>query len=331
MAKEHKYFIGLDLGASSLKYALVREDGFIHTGKQRPALALNPQKEILDNLADAVSELAEVAAGDGITPLGVGVGSPGAINAVNGRVIGIAPNIPDWLGADIKGHLEAAINLTTMADNDANLMALAEARLGAGKDFPHLESVVALTLGTGIGGGIIIDGKLLHGYSQSASEIGHMILYPDGLLCDCGSRGCFEKYVAGPAMVRRVLEMTGNILPPELEALTGGDPEKLEPKLIFQAIKNGCRVCREVIDGVTHDLGIGIASVVSIINPGMIVIGGGIADAGDGFVQEIEKVVKNNALKAVTRELILRRATLGNDAGVVGAMLIICEHLDGST
>jgi glucokinase len=328
MTDGDNYFVGLDLGASALKYALVREDGFVRSGKQRPALAANPQVEILDNLADAVRELIDEAAGEDIKPIGVGVGSPGAIDAAAGKVIGIAPNIPDWLGADIKGHIENKVGLVTMADNDANIMVLAESKLGAGKDLPAVCSVVALTLGSGIGGGIVIDGEVLHGCSQSASEIGHMILYPDGVQCDCGNHGCFEKYVAGPAMVRRVRELRQDRPTPVLDKLTDGNPDGLDPKLIFQALEDGCEICREVIDGVTHDLGIGIASVVSLINPGLVIIGGGIAEAGEEFIKTIDAVVRQNALKAVTKDLVIRQATLGNDAGVVGAMLLIKEHLN---
>ena len=248
--------------------------------------------------------------------ISIGVGSPGSIDFEKGQLLGTTPNLPNWTNAPIKRLIEEKFNIPTWADNDANVMALAEARIGAGKGY---KNILCLTLGTGIGGGILVNNQVLRGEHFSAAEVGHIIVVHNGKRCNCGNKGCLEAYTSAPAMVKRYEK--------KLKRLgLAYDINQLSTEFIFDKAKNNEGLAREIIDETCAYLGTGIASIANIIDPEIVIIGGGVAEAGNEFIQQIEKEVKEYSIKSIMQHLKVVRANMGNDAGIVGAILLAAEN-----
>ncbi|MFZ5516098.1 MAG: ROK family protein [Candidatus Zhuqueibacterota bacterium] len=309
-------FIGLDLGGTNLKYALGTRSGELIKKLSRPSMADRDQSTIFKNIYAGIEELLSEAAKQNETVTAIGVGSPGSIHFEKGQLIDSTPNIQSWTDAPIKKNIEARFNITTWADNDANVVALAEARVGAGKGYPN---ALFLTLGTGIGGGIILNHQLLRGAHHSAAEVGHVIVVFKGRPCNCGNRGCLEAYASAPAMVkryRRKLKRTG------VEYKIAD----LSTEYIFHKAAMNEDLAKQTIQEACEYLGVGIASIVNVIDPDIVIIGGGVSEAGPEFISCIENEVKKHAIKAIARKLKVIKASLGNDAGVVGAILLAAEN-----
>jgi glucokinase len=309
-------FIGLDLGGTNLKYALGTKNGKIIKKQSRPSQADQSQNKIFENMFIAVEELKAEAEKRKDTILSIGVGSPGSINFETGQLNGKTPNLPSWANAPIKKTLEDRFDITTWADNDANIMALAEARIGAGKRF---KNILCLTLGTGIGGGILINNQVLRGEHFSAAEVGHIIVEYNGKRCNCGNKGCLEAYTTAPAMVRRYKE--------KLQRLgLAYNMYDLNTEFIFQKATRNEGLAMETIVETCGYLGAGIASIANIIDPEVVIIGGGVSEAGDTFIKQIEESVKQYSIKSIMQNLKVVKAKMGNDAGIVGAILLAAEN-----
>lgn len=309
-------FIGMDLGGTNLKYALGNENGEIIIKKSRPSQANQSQKAIFENMFIAVEELKVEAEKRKKQILSIGVGSPGSIDFETGQLKGSTPNLPNWAKAPIKKTLEEKFNISTWADNDANIMALAEARLGAGKGY---KNILCLTLGTGIGGGILIDNQVLRGEHYSAAEVGHIIIAYNGIRCNCGNKGCLEAYTTAPAMVKRYQK--------KLKRLgLAYNINELNTEFIFQKASRNEGLAIETIAETCEYLGAGIASISNIIDPEVVIIGGGVSEAGDPFIKQIENEVRQYSVKAIMQNLKIVRAQMGNDAGIVGAILLAAEN-----
>lgn len=309
-------FIGLDLGGTNLKYALGTENGEILARYRKPSFANEVLGRIFENMFSAVDELLQEAKTRGEKVNAIGIGSPGCVDFRTGRLIGDTLNFEHWANAPIKKNFEDRFNLPTWADNDANLMALAESRKGAGRDY---DNILCVTLGTGIGGGLIINKELYRGVHYSAAEIGHIIIEYDGRPCNCGNRGCLEAYAAAPAMIeryRKKLKRTGVMF----------EFEELSTEFIFQKAELNEDLAKETIIETCDYLGIGIASVANTIDPDIIIIGGGVAEAGPEFISRIEQVVKQYSLKPISQNLRVVKAELNVDAGIVGAILLAAEN-----
>lgn len=309
-------YAGFDLGGTNLKYALGTSNGDIINRHSKPSLADQPQTVIFDNMFAALEELLQEAKAQGEQIAAIGVGTPGSIDFAKGQLIGSTPNIPHWTDAPIKKSFEARFKIPTWADNDANLMALAEARKGAGRNYG---TILCLTLGTGIGGGIIIDDQIYRGVHSSAAEVGHIIIEFGGKPCNCGNFGCLEAYASAPAMVeryRRKLKRTGVVY----------EIEELSTELIFEKAALNEELAKQTIIETCDYLGAGIASMVHIIDPEIVIIGGGVADAGQEFIDRIEAVAKGVVLKPIAKSLKVVKAELKNDAGIVGALLLAAEN-----
>lgn len=309
-------FVGLDLGGTNLKYALGTASGELLVNRSKPSLANQSQDIIFSNMFAAVNELAAEAAKRNETIQAIGVGSPGVIDFENGQLIGSAPNFASWTNAPIRNNFQQHFNIPTSVDNDANLMALAEARNGAGRNY---HTILCVTLGTGIGGGLIINDEIYRGSHFSAAEIGHSIIELGGRPCNCGNQGCLEAYAAAPAMVdryRRKLKRSGVYF----------KLEQLSTELIFQKADLNEDLAKETIMETCDYLGAGLASIVHIIDPEIVIIGGGIAEAGLEFIQRIEWVMKKNILKSIADKIKMAQASLRTESGVIGAVLLAAEN-----
>ena len=301
------YAIGIDLGGTSVKYALVASDGGVLFSGKLPTLADEGAEAVLGQILAGAKSCLEFAAENGLQPVGIGVGSPGVVSADERMVLGGAENIPGWERIPISDRLELATGLPVRVNNDANLMALGETLYGAAKG---ATDVVFLTVGTGIGGGVLIDGRLYGGYRNRGTEFGHMTVKCDGEPCACGSVGCLEHYASTAALVRRFQARCAE----EKRACTRCDGE-----MIVALYHAGDALAREVMEEHWDYLSTGIISIIHIFSPQTVVIGGGISEAGEFYLDELRKRVFARAMAVCSEETRIGGATLGNRAGCLGA------------
>ncbi|MCI0330244.1 MAG: ROK family protein [candidate division Zixibacteria bacterium] len=294
-------FIGLDLGGTDLKYGLVGPNGKILVSRKIRARTDVGQKVLVEQLRSAARELLSIASEKKWRVGRIGVGSPGAVNFETGKVFGDSPNIPGWEGVNLKKSLRMA-GIPVYADNDANCVALAELLFGAARGS---KSALCVTVGTGIGGGLILDGKVYRGSSFSAGEIGHTTVVFGGKECACGNRGCLEKY----ASVSALIDAAKGRGYANVQALTDSAKKEEQPAV-------------ELIDRQAAYLGAGLASAINLINPEEIVLGGGFVDAYPPLLKLVENEIRQRAFPAALLTLKVVKARLGNEAGVVGAAFL---------
>jgi glucokinase len=312
---DDKAAIGIDLGGTAIKYALVNMMGQIYKESQRPSNAQSESKIILHHLKDAILEMKDYAFNLGYSVNAIGLGSPGCVDINKGLLMGSTPNFRYWKDIAIAQELSAVTNLPVFVDNDANLMALGETKFGAGVG---AKQVICITVGTGIGGGIIIDGKLYRGFTFAGAELGHMSIVADGLPCNCGGKGCLEQYASASAIIR-FFKQYG------LQDKLKMDKERLDVKHIFELFKKGDKTAARAIEECTHYLGIGLANFINIFNPELIIIGGGVAEAGDIFIDMVNRSAFQYAMAKAKENVRIVPAKLGNKAGFLGAAIYAFE------
>jgi glucokinase len=255
--------------------------------------------------------------------LAVGVGAAGMVDVAEG-ILRFAPNLA-WRDLPIRDRMRAALDLPCQLDNDATVAAFGEFRFGAGRGYRHL---LLVTVGTGIGGGIISDGRLLRGANGFAAEVGHIVVEPDGPPCGCGNQGCWEQVASGKAIGRLGREAVRERPESVLGRLAGGDPDVVDGRLVAEAASRGDLAALEVLAVVGRRLGIGIAGLVNVLDPQIVVVGGGAAAVGDqllaparaAFAESVEGRDRRPAVPIVA-------AQLGPDAGAVGAAALALEEL----
>lgn len=306
--------IGVDIGGTTIKLGVVDSKGRVLARDVFSTGAGRGRRKMLALLSERIFRLITEARKQGMKVLGVGVGAPGPIDVERGFVY-FFPNIPGWKNTPLKKILAKKLKLPVYVDNDANAMALGESRFGAGRG---TKNIVALTLGTGIGGGIVLDGKLFHGPNYSAAEIGHLIINEDGPRCACGSRGCVETYVGNGYFVR---EIRKRLRSGQKSLLTRWIKEgrPLTPLLAAQAAKAGDAFSRKIWKETGGHLGTALASLVNVLNPEKIILGGGIAQNGRLLLDPVWATLKKKAFPIASRSVKVMPAALGVDAGLIGA------------
>jgi glucokinase len=315
----NKNFIGVDLGGTNIKFGIVSEKGeIVHKGMV-PVQANLGRDAILNNINKAVEQSLIFARKEKIRIMGIGVGSPGTVNLATGVIEGSCPNLPQMVNVNLKNWLSRNFEYHIYVDNDANVMALAEHKFGAAKGY---KDALCLTIGTGIGGGIILEGKLFHGSNFAGAEFGHMTICYNGRKCNCGGIGCLEMYASAPAIVRDTKRLLRKNKKSIIHKLVKEDLDKLTTEIIFEAERRGDTLASEVIYQACKYLGAGIASAVNLLNPQIVVIGGGVSEGGESFIQRIEKEVKKRAFPSATKHLKVVKARLGNNAGFIGAAML---------
>ena len=309
---------GIDIGGTTIKFGLIDPRGKVIFKDQKPTVVGRGAEPLLHLVSNIAESLLYHAAEEELDVRWLGVGTPGAVEPRTGKIIGPSPNITGWEGTELGGTLKKRINLPVFVDNDVNVMALAEARFGAAMNY---KTAVCIAMGTGVGGGIVIDGKVLQGASGGAGEIGHMVIDPNGPSCRCGSRGCLEAYCSSAAIISRANQLLKNELTPVFQEVLEGKLENMNIRRLFAAYKADDPVARQVVTETAEYLGMGLANVVTLLNPEIVVIGGGIADGG-GIVDEVTAVIKKRALRPAGEVVRIVKASLGNDAGFIGASLL---------
>lgn len=315
MAK--KYSIGVDVGGTNIKIALVDKTGSIVYSDTVPTRAEMGYEYTINNMKKAISDLmtqTKVAKED---ISGIGFGFPGQIDCDNGVVL-LAPNIPGWVNVPIAKIIEKEFSIPVKVDNDVRCAALAELNYGAGKGAMNL---VCITVGTGIGSGLIINGKIVRGAKNVAGEIGHIKLQMhDGPMCGCGDTGCLEAFASGPAIVAMAQEYISGGKSTKYRELANPD---ITPYIVAEAAKQGDVVAKRIFETIGEYIGIGLVSVINLLNPEKIVIGGGVADAGELLFAPIRRTIEQRAMPIQAKAVQVVHAELGNTAGVIGASLLI--------
>lgn len=303
--------IGVDIGGTKVAGGVVDPDGKILLGAKRETPASDPEATE-DVIAAVVRELAERFS----QVRAVGIGAAGYIDAQRSTVL-FAPNLA-WRNEPIKADIEKRVGLPVVVENDANAAAWGEAQFGAGREHRH---VVCVTLGTGVGGGMVMGGELYRGEFGIAGEFGHMQVVPGGLRCACGNKGCWEQYASGTALEREARELAESGSPLAVGLLTlAHTSEGITGPLITQAAKDGDPAAMELFEDLGHWVGVGLANLAAALDPGCFILGGGVSDAGELLLRPTRDAY-HRALtgRGYRPEAEIKQAELGSDAGLVGA------------
>ena len=298
--------LSIDIGGTAVKMGLVDHSGVIHA---RHEASVNFDGYRTPILTTVLREAKAFLQRENAVIEGIGVSATGQVDDRKGIVIGTNGSIPGYEGAPIKADLEAAFGVPAHVLNDANAAALGEAFTGGAKD---AQNALMITLGTGVGGGIILDGKLFGGTRGIAGELGHFTLYQDGVPCSCGKRGCFERYASTTALVQRAEKKTGR---------TG-----LSGKIIFAQAAAGSADMLAVLDAWIDDIAAGITGLVHIFNPQIVLIGGGVSAQEALLIAPLREKVLSGVMPRFAEGLRIERATLSNDAGLIGAAKFFMER-----
>lgn len=313
-----KLNIGVDLGGTDIKIAVVNSSGGIVYSDKVPTEAQMGYNHTINNIIKAIRNILQNNNLDISQIDSIGVGCPGQVDPCTG-LVKFLPNIPGWINIELTNILEKELGIPAAIDNDVRTALLGEHKYGAGKGY---DNIVCITVGTGIGSGIIINGKLVRGANASAGEIGHLILQDTGgKFCGCGGTGCFETLASGPAIVEMAEQYVLGGKSAKFKELAADGA--ITPELVARAAELGDEVARSIFKKAGYWIGIALSSVANLLNPEIIIIGGGVAQAGDLLFDPIRKTVQERAMKTATEKLQIVPAKLGNNAGVIGASLLV--------
>ena len=310
--------IGIDLGGTKINTALVDRAGNIIARDFRETLGSEGPDAVIARMVSAARQLMSDA---GVSPGQIdaaGVCAPGPLDLDDGLVLS-PPNLPGWVRVPLRERIAGALDMETLLENDANAAALGENRFGAGRGSRHM---IYVTASTGIGGGLILDGKLYHGAIGMAGEIGHHTILPQGPVCGCGNRGCLESLASGTAIARRARECVVRGAPTLISELAAGDRERISAKLVAQAAAQGDAEARMILSQAMDYLGIGMANLVNLFNPELIVIGGGLTNLGEEIFGPVRRAIDRNAFPSAAQAVRVMPAELGENVGALGAAAV---------
>ncbi len=312
--------IGIDVGGTNVKIALVDENGKIIYSNSVPTYAKMGYEYTVNNIKQSIRDLMKETNKNEKSIEGIGFDFPGQIDYVNG-IVKLAPNIPGWVNVPIAKMIEEEFHIPTKVDNDVRCAALGELNFGAGKG---CKNFICITVGTGIGSGIVINGQLVRGASNAAGEIGHIKLQMnDGPLCGCGDYGCLEAYASGPAIVAMAQDYIKGGKAAKFRELAAVDGGEITPYHVAKAAEEGDPVAKKIFEIMGYRIGIGLTSVINLLNPEKVIIGGGVAESGELLLGPIRKTIKERAMTIAGNAVEIVPAQLGNSAGVIGASMLI--------
>jgi glucokinase len=305
-------FAGIDIGGTAVKFGLTDSTGqVLRHDQRRTPVGREPLLTALVEIVEGYRADHQIA--------GVGVGTAGAVDFETGTVVGHSPHLPGWAGTEVKAILSARLKLPVTVDNDANCMALAESRLGAGAG---CTAVFFLTLGTGVGSAFVQNGRLWRGAHSLGGEFGHATVVKDGRPCACGQRGHLEAYASASALVLRTLELARQGLPSLYGQVSDVAASALGSREIFAAASGGDAAAAQAISETASYLATGIASAVNLLDPDRVVVGGGMVQSGGHFLTTVENEVRGRVHAGLVDLIEVVPALLGNEAGWVGAALL---------
>lgn len=306
MAK--KFIIAIDLGGTNLKCALLDSSLKIKAKNSFSTKSFDNKLKLIQGITDSINSFILSQNLTRKSILGVGIGLPGPVDTFKG-VVHFLPNIKGWKQVGLKKILEQKTKLSVFIDNDAKLMALAEHGFGSAKGYAN---VLCLTLGTGVGGGLIINNSLYRGPDNAAGEFGHLPINEKGPHCGCGSQACLEKYIGNEAIIKRAHQLFGSKL--SLETIS---------RMALGKNTKAIKFWNEV----GEKLGVGLSGVINLLNLDAIVIGGGVSDAGKALFNSIRQTINKRAMSVQAKRVKIFKARLGNDAGLIGAGCLVKNNV----
>lgn len=325
-----QFIIGVDLGGTNVVVGAMPVDGSREIGMRTlPTRADLGAEGVSDRIAamieNVILDVRHETGAEREDFIGVGIGSPGPLDRERGVVV-VTPNL-GWRDYPLRDEISRRVNLRATLDNDANCATLGEWWCGAAKGG---KNVVGMTIGTGIGGGLILDGKLYHGASDAAGEIGHTSIDSTGRRCKCGNYGCLEAYCSGPAIAERAREAIESEDSDAIMKLVDGDPSRITAHVVYEAAKQGDLVAREVVRDTARFLGAGLSNLINIFNPDIVVLAGGVTQAGDALFTPLRAEIRRRAFKPAVQACQILPGALPVSAGVVGAVATFKLQVLGS-
>ena len=310
------HYVGVDLGGTNMETALLGEDGHILNKAAVPTLAHEGHDAVIERMAQLIERVVE-GAGIALDQVGgIGIGVPGMLDMEKGLTI-FLPNLPgNWPRVPLAPRIQEAVGLPTFLLNDVRSITLGEKTYGAGRE---VDNLVCLAIGTGIGGGVVVGGRLLLGLDGTAGEVGHQIIDPHGPRCGCGNRGCLEALASGPAIASMGVRAVKQGMTTRIGELCDYDLNTITPELIYEAAQEGDAVAKEIYEMAGFYIGIGVANLITILSPQMVVIGGGVAQAGELLLVPIRETARQRVHVTPFEKVEIVQAELGTDAGMMGA------------
>ncbi|MBX3267848.1 MAG: ROK family protein [Acidobacteria bacterium] len=303
-----KMVLAADLGGTNLRMAVIGENGETKYRSRSSTPSSRRREDVVDLLVGSARECIEATRSDG-TISAFGIAAPAVLDHEAGRVL-VAPNLPELNDFSLASAVSGLLGIEVFLENDANAAAIGENWLGASHGF---NSSICVTLGTGVGGGVIIDGKPLRGIDGTAGEIGHICVEPFGHPCGCGSVGCLEQYSSATAVVRMAKELLSEF--PDSSFASGNDLSSLD---VYNAAISGDPLANEVFRRFGFYLGVALGGLINVLNPEVIVIGGGASESWDVFIEPLNQEIRKRAFKRPADRVIIVKAKLGDDAGILG-------------
>jgi glucokinase len=313
-------FASIDLGGTNIAGLLAGEDGVTVVERKVPTRSHEGPEVVLDRIADLVNEMAAEA---GRRPAALGMGAPGLVDVARGKVL-FLPNLPTkWRGVPARDRLEPRVGCPVFLLNDARAATLGELVFGHGKE---VDTMVFFGLGTGVGGGVVVDRKLRLGPLGAAGELGHQTILENGPLCGCGNRGCLEVLASGPAIIAEGARLVLAGQAPKLHELAGGDIARVTPREMAAAAEAGEESTRNAIVTAARYLGIGVANVAIALHPELVVIGGGVAEIGPLLFDTVRETLKERIHMFPADTVAVKPSLLGDRAGALGGIALAMKR-----
>jgi glucokinase len=307
--------LGIDLGGTKILTAVVTAGGEVVSRDRGATPAEAGHEAVVKSMLDSAGRALAGARLTAADLLAVGLGAPGLSNPETGILL-TSPHLPGWKDVPLRDIMERRLGRRVFLINDASAAALGELYFGVGRGARDL---IYVTVGTGIGGGIIVDGRLYTGSAGMAGEVGHMVVDDEGPPCDCGNRGCWETLVSGTALAREARRRIGEGAVTSLLEYAGGDIDGVSAETVHAAARAGDNLAKELMARAAYYLGVGLANLINIFNPEVVVIGGGLSEIGDMLLKPAFEEAGRRAYKQVYQAVRFARAELGRDSGVLGA------------
>lgn len=317
-----RLIVGVDIGGSKVAVALATAEGQILGREYTPTSAEAKPDAVVNGICVGIDKIVSIAGIEPTDLCGIGIAAAGIIDSDRGTVI-TSPNLPGWHEVPLRDAIQERFNIPVYLGNDASLAALGEWWFGLKK---RVANVIYITVSTGIGGGIVADGKLYTGACGVAGEIGHMTIDVNGPRCNCGNIGCWEALASGTALARQAIGQIKKGAKTSIAELVDGDLTRIDAKVVFEAAREEDELAKKLISRLAYYFGVGLANLVNIFSPELILIGGGVAKMGDLLLQPAIEVVKERAYVTLAYDVEIKPALLGDDSGVLGAVAFVLEH-----
>ena len=316
--------LAVDLGGTNVRVATVNPQGRILDKLSFPTMVFRGRERVVEDILTRVQGFLQRFPRGEFELIGGGFGIPGAIELDRG-IVSQSPNFPGWEDFDIRSRLQKGLHMPIFIENDANAFSLGEGWLGAAED---VKDFCCLTLGTGVGGGIVLNGDIWHGIEGKAGEIGHMVIDVDGPPCQCGNRGCLEVFASGSAIKRMAIEAIEGDERTDLVDRCGGEIKGITAKTVYESARDGDRLSRGVFQRMGMYLGVGLTNLVNLLNVELVVIGGRVSEAWDLFIEPVRGELEKRTLGSMGKGVRVERARCGDDAGIFGAAYLVKREVE---